>query len=297
MRNSLLRSWLLLLAILLGPTLLPAQVPDSTTWEEVGKTLGSHPVTQTGVYRYNFPRTDLAVQVGGAKITPALALTSWAAFAPDSNTSMVMGDLVVTAEELPKVLGALSSSGIEATAVHNHLVGEEPRVMYVHFHGHGVPKDLAASLARVFAVTATTRPVTPAAPAPVTIDTTQIRAAFQVSPKANGATASVGFPLLTSVVRMDDRPVPSALGLTSPINFQQVSPQRWLSTGDFAVNSAQVQPIVRALTQNGITATAIHSHLTGETPAVYFIHFWADGAPAKILSGLAATVNAAKARP
>jgi len=169
-------------------------------------------------------------------------------------------------------------------------------VMYVHFHGHGVPRDLAASLARVFAVTATPRPVTAAAPAPVTIDTAQIHAAFQVVPKANGATASVGFPLLISE-QLDGRPVPLTLGLTSPINFQQVSTQRWLSTGDFAVNAVQVQPIVRALTQSGITTTAIHSHLIGETPTVYFIHFWADGSPAKVLAGLAAAVNAVKAKP
>ena len=83
------------------------------------------------------------------------------------------------------------------------------------------------------------------------------------------------------------------LGLTSPINFQQVSDQRWLATGDFAVTSAQVQPIVRALIEAGITPTAIHSHLLGETPTVYFIHFWADGTPTKVLSGLSAAVTAA----
>ncbi|HEU5154097.1 MAG TPA: DUF1259 domain-containing protein [Gemmatimonadales bacterium] len=294
MKMSFLGISPLLLAILISPTALLGQVPDSATWEEVGNTLGTRPVAQTGVYRYNFPRTDLVVQLGGAKVAPALALTSWAGFAPDSGSTMVMGDLVVTAAELPTVLATLDSSGIEVTAVHNHLVGEEPRVMYVHFHGHGAPRALAAGLARVFGVTATPRPVISAPPAPVTIDTAQIRAAFQIAPKANGATASVGIPLLTSEIRMDGRPVSVALGLTSPINFQQVSTQRWLSTGDFAVSSTQVQPIVKALVEAGITPTAIHSHLVGETPTVYFIHFWADGTPTKVLSGLSAAVKAAR---
>jgi hypothetical protein len=87
--------------------------------------------------------------------------------------------------------------------------------------------------------------------------------------------------------------VPVALGLASPINFQRVSDQRWLSTGDFTVTAPQVQPIVRALTGARITITAIHSHMIGETPTVYFMHFWADGAPAQVLSGLKAAVKAA----
>jgi Domain of Unknown Function (DUF1259). len=85
--------------------------------------------------------------MGDVTIAPALALTSWAAFTDDTSSTTVMGDLVVIARELPALLAALSSAGIAVTAVHNHLVGEDPRVMYVHYHGHGTSQELAAGLA------------------------------------------------------------------------------------------------------------------------------------------------------
>jgi hypothetical protein len=292
---SLRRMVLGLMTTLLAPPTLQGQIPDSSGWEELGTTLGARPVIQPGAYRYNFPRSDLTVHVGDVTIAPALALTSWAAFAENGASTLIMGDLVVTASELPPLLDALSAAGIAVTAVHNHLVSEEPRVMYVHYHGQGEAKDLAAGLARAISVTTTPRPVAASRPAPVTIDTAQIRAAFHTDPKANGATASVSIRLLPSEIQVDGRPVPVAVGLLSPINFQRVTDQRWLSTGDFAVTAPQVQPIVRALAEAGITTTAIHSHLIGETPTVYFIHFWADGHPAQVLSGLAAVVKAANA--
>lgn len=273
---------------------LKGQTPDSARWAAIGTTLGAKPVAQAGVHRFNFPRSDLTVRLADVVIAPALALTSWAAFTDEPTSTTVMGDLVVTGPELPALLEALSTAGIEVTAVHNHLVGEEPRVMYVHYHGHGTAEDLAAGLAKGLAVTATPRPVQPSPPSPVTIDTARVHAALQSEPKGSGAVASVGFPLLKSEIRIDGGTVPMTLGLSSPINFQRVSDQRWLATGDFAVTGSQVQPIVKALIEAGITPTAIHSHLVGETPTVYFIHFLADGSPPKILTGLGAAVRAAR---
>jgi hypothetical protein len=272
---------------------LQGQTPDSDQWATLGAVLGAKPVVQPGVHRFNFPRSDLTVRMGEITIAPALALTSWAAFTDDTSSMTVMGDLVVIAPELPGLLAALSSAGIAVTAVHNHLVGEDPRVMYVHYHGHGASQELAAGLAHALAATATPRPATASPSMPVTIDTARIHAALQSEPKGNGTIASVAVPLLKPDIMIDGHMVPVTLGLTSPINFQWVSDQRWLATGDFAVTSVRVQPIVRALIEAGITPTAIHSHLVGETPTVYFIHFWADGTPTKVLSGLGAAVKAA----
>ena len=288
------RHFLAVLALCALATIpLQGQTPDSVRWTTLGAVLGAKAVAQPGVHRFNFPRSDLTVRMGDVTIAPALALTSWAAFTDDTSSTTVMGDLVVIAPELPALLAALSSAGIAVTAVHNHLVGEDPQVMYVHYQGHGASKELAAGLAHALTVTATPRPAAARPSMPVTIDTARIHAALQSEPKGNGTIASVGMPLLKSEIVMDGRVVPVTFGLTSPINFQQVSDQRWLATGDFAVTSAQVQPIVRALIEAGITPTAIHSHLLGETPTVYFIHFWADGTPTKVLSGLSAAVTAA----
>jgi len=68
-----------------------------------------------------------------------------------------------------------------------------------------------------------------------------------------------------------------------------------VATGDFAVYQDRVQSVIGALTGHGITATAVHNHLQSENPPIYFIHFWADGAPADVLAGIKAALDAGRA--
>jgi hypothetical protein len=100
----------------------------------------------------SFPRTDLHVSVKGLAIEPGLALGSWAAFLGSDDNAMVMGDLVLLEEELNPVMTKLRSSGFEITAVHNHLMGETPKVLYMHYMGHGSATQLATSLRTALAV-------------------------------------------------------------------------------------------------------------------------------------------------
>ena len=95
------------------------------------------------VYRLGFPRTDLHVSVGGVEIKPGLALGSWAAFAGNDNDAMVMGDLVLLENELTPVMKKLRAAGFDITAVHNHVLNETPRVIYMHYMGHGKAVELA----------------------------------------------------------------------------------------------------------------------------------------------------------
>ncbi|HET7186854.1 MAG TPA: DUF1259 domain-containing protein, partial [Gemmatimonadaceae bacterium] len=208
--------------------------------------------------------------------------------------AMMMGDLVLVTAEVKPVLAELSRQRLDVTAIHNHLSGEEPRITYVHFHGQGRAVDLATRLDRVLALTSIPRPVVASAPPAVTIDTAMIFRALGASGKGQGTVAQLSYVLVPGRVTMHGRTVVPALGYGSPVNVQMVSATRAVATGDFAVLGGKVDGVLDALATNGITATAVHNHLIGELPVLYYIHFWADGAPPDVLRGLRAAIDAGR---
>src|ERR1041384_8522845 len=153
---------------------LDAQAPLAAPWDSVGKVLKAPGTFAGGYYRYNLPRTDLTVKVGDVIVAPGLALGCWAGFSGTPAKAMVMGDLVLTAGELAPVQQALNDQHVGITAVHNHLVGEEPDIIYLHFGAEGAAVDLARRLSTVLSLTATPQPVAPAKPAALAIATTRI---------------------------------------------------------------------------------------------------------------------------
>ncbi|GAC1516581.1 MAG: DUF1259 domain-containing protein [Gemmatimonadaceae bacterium] len=277
-----------------SPCVSLAQSSLSATWDSVGSILQT-PVASTGGYRrYNLPRRDITLHVGDVTVSPSLALGSWAGFDGTPDAAMMMGDLVLTAAELKTVLAEFTRQRIDVTAIHNHLVGEEPRLTYVHFHGRGRAIDLANRFNHVVALTATPRPVSAAPPKPVTIDTATIFRTLRASGKAQGDVAQMSFMLIPGRVTMHGRAVVPALGYGSPVNVQMVDSARAVATGDFAVLGAHVSPVLNALATHAIVATAVHNHLIGEVPTVYYIHFWADGPLVDVLRGLRAATDAAR---
>src|SRR5712692_8085887 len=127
-------------------TAAPAAEPD---WSPVDKVFGTTGKSLPGgVYRFGWPRTDMNVTVGGVKVEAALALGSWGAFVATGKAgeAMTMGDLVLLEVEVTPVVNALQAGGLDVLAIHNHLVGEKPQVLYVHFAGHGEPAALARGL-------------------------------------------------------------------------------------------------------------------------------------------------------
>jgi hypothetical protein len=281
---------LLLIVTLAGPGSGRAQAP----WDSVGRILGAPDAFASGYHRYNLPRRDLSVRIGDVTVAPQLALGAWAGFSGTPDDATMMGDLVLTSSEVRPVLAELARERIEVTAVHNHLVGEEPPLTYVHFHGQGGAVDLARRLDRVIALTPTPRPVQPAPSRPLTIDSAAVFTALGQPGKAQGAVAQLSFILVQGQVTLDGRPVTPALGYGSPINLQMVDGSRAVATGDFAVIGPKVEGLMTALAQHGITATALHTHLIGESPSLYYIHFWADGPLPDVLRGLRAALDAVR---
>jgi len=287
-------AWRLGLTLLLWTQPLRAQQPRTESWQETAAILQSPPVDAGGYTRFNFPRKDLTVRMGDVTIPAAFALTSWVGFDGSPDSASAMGDLVVTAGELRPVLAELARQSVEVTAVHNHLAGEAPQVIYIHVHLTGPAAHIARAIDAALRHTATPRPVTPAAPGPVTIDSGAVFAALGKQGKATGAMAQVGFLLVPGVVALHGHPVVPALGYSSPINVLQLSPKRAVATGDFAVTANQLGPLLSALATHGVTATAVHHHLVGEEPRIYFVHFWGDAPLADLLRALRAAVDATK---
>ena len=286
-------SWLAL-AFLVATASGSAQQPWGQPWKEIAAILQSPPVDAGGYVRFNFPRRDLAVRVGEVAIPASFALTSWVGFDGSPDSARAMGDLVVTAAELRPVLVELARQSVEVTAVHNHLAGEEPQVTYIHFHLIGPADRTAHGLDAALRLTGAPRPVTPAAAAAVTIDSAAVFTALGTHGKASGAMAQVGFVLVPGAVTMHGVSVLPVLGYSSPINVLQVSATRAVATGDFAVTADQLPPLLAALASNGVTATAVHHHLVGEEPRIYFVHFWGDAPLADLLRALRAALDATK---
>jgi uncharacterized protein DUF1259 len=290
-----------LLAALAAASPVAAQQPAGV-WDSVARALGRSGPASGETYRVTFPRSDLQVSVGGVRLAPALALTSWAAFAGSADSADVMGDLALAEGEVADVVAALQDGGFDLTAIHHHLLGESPRVLYVHYHGRGRGVALARKLRIVLARTATplepgTAPSdsrTASASPRATLDTASIFETLGVRGRLAGEVAQFSVPTSGSRVTLSGRPVALGLGMSTAINLQPVAGTRAFATGDFVVPAERVAPVARALTSAGIQVTAIHNHLVGEEPRAYFVHFWGDGDPLALAKGLRAALDIAR---
>ena len=263
-------------------------------WKKIDDTLGRTAATTGEVHRYGFPRSDLQVTLDGVAIKPALALGGWAAFKPDHNGAMMMGDLVLLESEITPVMTAAIENGLEITAVHNHILRAQPPTYYMHVSGHGDPVKLANALHTALAASKT--PLTPAAPATATadigIDTAELDRIVGVKGNLVGGVYQFG------VARRDhitERGMPldpaGPLGLATGVNFQPTGNGKAAITGDFVLAGSEVNPVIQALRMNGIEVTALHSHMLTEQPRLFFMHFWANDDALKLAKGIRAALD------
>ncbi len=277
-----------------------AQAPKSEVndnqWKPVEDAMGRAGKLQPdGTYKFAMPRTDLKVSVAGTPVKAGLALGSWTAFAGTRDHAMVMGDLVLTEDEVEPVMAKLQQEGIQETAVHNHLLHESPRVMYMHIEGHGDPLKMAKAVHDALALTKT-----PAASSPATageqnigIDTAQINSILGRSGKVNGGIFQVSVPRAEKIMDQGME-VPPSMGTATALNFQPTGNGRAAITGDFVLLPDEVNPVLRALRENGIQVTALHSHMLQDQPHLLFMHFWANDNAAKLARGLRAALDQTK---
>src|SRR5215207_1113374 len=260
----------------------------------VEEALGRNGAAQPGgVLKFSFPRSDLSVTADGVAIKPALALGSWAAFKQTGNgRSMAMGDLVLTEDEVGPVMKALQAGGIEQTAVHNHVLHESPRVMYVHFSAHGDAAKIAQTLRSALGAskTPTGTPAAPAAASAADLDTTGIARELGIAGKLNGVVYQVSVPRRERITDLGHE-VPPSMGLATAINFQPTGGGKAAVAGDFVMRASEVNKVIRALQAHRITTTALHSHMLNEEPRLFFMHFWANDDAVTLAKGFRAALN------
>src|SRR5262245_11204096 len=282
---------IIVLAHLGMPRLGRAQATSS--WSGVEQAFGRPGVPQASeVMRFNFPRRDLRVMVGDVQVKPSLALGSWVAFKRmPGGQAMAMGDLVLTDDEVSPVISALQQGGVEQTAVHNHILGGTPNTMYVHIRAHGKEVDIARAIRRALEASKTPLDTAPAGPAlAFTLDTAAIAKALGYSGRVNGGVYQVSVARAERITE-DGHELPASMGLSTSLNFQPTSAGKAAITGDFVMIGTEVNSVIRALRDNGIGVTALHSHLIGETPQLYFMHFWANDDPIKLARGLSVALS------
>ena len=231
--------------------------------------------------------------VGDVQLKPALALGGWVAFKPvGGGKAMALGDLVLTSDEVGPVMQRLQEGGISQTALHNHVLGENPRVMYMHIMAEGDPAKLAETLRTALGESKT--PLTMPAPAPapnaaIDLDTTAVARALGYTGKVNGGVYQVSVPRAEKIVDMGQE-IPPSMGVATAINFQPTGGGKAAITGDFVLLGSEVNPVLRALRDNGIQVTAVHSHMLQESPRLFFMHFWANDDATKLATGLHAAL-------
>jgi len=189
-----------LLTAIIGAIVLASAAAASAdpVWDKVGEVLGKSGTEMPGgVYRIALPRTDIKATLDGVDLKPGFALGGWLAFQKTGDAAMVMGDLVLTAEEVKPVMAKLLATGIAVTALHNHLLRNQPFTMYMHVYGHGDAVKLATALHNALLESKTPLVVgapAPAAPPPIDLDTAALDQILGAKGTNNGGVYGFRYP-------------------------------------------------------------------------------------------------------
>ena len=285
-----------LLFVVLAAGVSTAAAAAEGEWDAVAKAIG-RPGTEMpgGVYRVGIPRSDLTVLVDGVQLRPALALGSYLAFHKAGKEAMVMGDLVLLQEEVNPVMKKLIEQGIEITAIHNHLLRATPAVMYMHYQGHGDAAKLAAAVRSALEESKTPLATPPkgAAQPSIDLDTAAIEGTLGAKGTANGGVYQFNIAR-AGAIKEHGTDIPIGMGSGIVINFQPTGNGKAAITGDFVLTAQEVNPVLKALRDNGIEVTALHSHMLDEQPRLFFMHFWANDDAQKLTDGLKAALDKTK---
>ena len=272
----------------------PAGAAQMGNWSKVDQALGRQGKDfPGGVHKVGFPRSDLKVTLDGTPIRAPLAFGSWVAFMPDHGGAMLMGDLVLTEVEIGPVMKRLVAGGMEITAVHNHLLRTSIPIIYMHVAGHGDPVRLAQTVHAALALTGT-----PLAQGPASSSTgvapqlnlQSLETILRAKGTESGGVDQFSIPR-ADTIRDHGTMVPPAMGTAIGINFEPTGNGRAAATGDFVLTASEVNPVLRDLLAHGVEVTALHTHMIGDSPTLYFMHFWAVQNPEQLARGLSSALD------
>lgn len=268
---------------------MPAEYKDVLT------ALGKQGDYKANVLKVNVPRNDLSVTVKNVKTPTPFGFGGWVALTKGAGgIEVLMGDLVLTQDEVNPVMSALLDSGIEVTALHNHFFWDEPRMFYMHVHGHGRASELAKNLKPALDLIGkgSSQPTpTPAAPAAstATLDTAKIVQIVGTQGEQTGAVYKITIGRDDLKLTEMGAPINARMGLNTWAAFVGSNDNAAIA-GDVAMLANEVTPVLKALRKNGLDVVAIHHHMTGTQPTVFFLHYWGTGPAEKLASGFKAAL-------
>ncbi|HYM07273.1 MAG TPA: DUF1259 domain-containing protein [Terriglobales bacterium] len=262
------------------------------------KTLGKTGDFKDGVLKLNIPRNDLKVTIDGIATPTPFGFGGWLAMTKgDGGMDVMMGDLVLQEDEVNPVMSALLDNGLEVTAVHNHFFFESPRIFYMHVHGHGKAADLAKMAKPAVdligkgpaqhqsSITGAASNVTAGQ-----MDTAKLAKIAGHDGEQNGAVYKITVGRDDLKLKEMGALINSRMGLNTWAAFYGSDANAEVA-GDVAMLSNEVTPVLKALRANGLNVVAIHHHMTGTQPAIYFLHYWGTGPAEKLATGFKAALN------
>jgi len=273
--------------------LLAQEVPGE--YQEVLKALDKPGDYKANVLKVNIPRNDLAVTVANVKTPTPFGFGGWIAMTKGSGgMDVMMGDLVLTESEVNPVMSALLDNGLEVTALHNHFFRDEPRMFYMHVHGHGKPAELARKVKPALDLIGKAPSHAPASAPPAavasTIDTARIAQIVGAQGEQTGAVFKITIGRDDLKLTEMGAPINARMGLNTWAAFVGTNENAAIA-GDVAMLAGEVTPVLKALRQNGLDVVAIHHHMTDTQPTIYFLHYWGTGPTDKLARGFKAALD------
>ena len=257
------------------------------------QTLGKQGDFKDNVLKVNIPRSDIKVSVDGIATPTPFGFGGWIAFTKgDHDMQVMMGDLVLTESEVNPVMSALLDNGLEVTALHNHFFFDAPRMFYMHVHGHGTAADLAKKVQPALALIGKTPPAagTPGRAIEGKLDTDALARIVGTPGEQNGAVYKITMGRSDFTMKEMGAIINARMGLNTWAAFYG-SDADAVVAGDVAMLAPEITPVLKALRSNGIDVVAMHHHMTGTDPDVYFLHYWGKGPAAKLATGVKAAVD------
>ena len=281
--------------VMVGQSTWAQEVPAE--YKEVLSALGKQGDFKDNVLKVNIPRNDLSVTVANVKTPTAFGFGGWVAMTKGSGEkNVMMGDLVLTEDEVNPVMSALLDNGLEVTALHNHFSHEQPRLFYMHVHGQGTPAELARELKPALDLIGkgTARPAATTGPAPAAsgakIDTAKIAQIVGKQGEQSGDVYKITVGRDDLKLTEMGAPINARMGLNTWAAFVGTNENAAIA-GDVAMVASEVTPVLKALRKNGLDVVAIHHHMTETQPTIFFLHYWGTGPADKLATGFKAALN------
>ena len=248
--------------------------------QKIEQVTGMKGTVKNGEYKITIPQNDLHIVVDGFKIIPPMGLGTWVAFTPCGDSVMMMGDIILSENDVAPVQQEVIRQGLSITAIHNHFVRNRPNVMYMHIDGFGNAGTLAANAKAILD------------------KVSQVRGADPKAAKGDSVVNTLNIPMLDSLLghkgemskgvykytigrpdvmlREHGVPISTFMGFNTWAAWQG-TPEKAAVAGDFTMLMDEVQPVIKTLIENGIEVVAVHNHMVHEEPKIFFLHYWGVG--------------------